>query len=209
MAFLNGLHYELNPNSDPKYSKKSMDSKIADLFNIELKTLINCQCGYSYQKEENSFFMPIPLFSDHKCLFDLRNCFQKLFEKEKMEMKCPGCQKHSLYKQTKIVKFPRNLIFHLQRFQFTGITFKKLDEKVDFPLNLFKLSEFSHISTTPLDYELHAICHHSGSRNGGHYWAYVKYSNKWFKLNDSATQQVSDESEIQERTAYILFYRAK
>ena len=206
MTFLNGLHSDLNRNFNPKFSKKRVDSVIADIFNIESKTKINCECGYNYQKDENSFFMPIPLFSNDRGLFDLRNCFQKLFEKEKMEMKCPKCQKNSLYKQTKISKIPRILIFHLQRFQFTGFTFKKLDEKVDFPLDLFKLSEFS---SEPADYELYAVCHHFGSRNGGHYWVYVKYSNKWFKLNDSATQQVSNESEIKEKTAYILFYRAK
>ena len=138
------------------------------------------------------------------------NAHRDKIEKEKMEMKCPRCQKNSLNKKTKISKFPKNLIFHLQRFHFTGITFKKLDEKVDFPLDLFK-SEFSEISITPpnCDYELYALCHHSGSRNGGHYWAYVKHSNKWFKLNDSATQQVSNESEIKEKTSYILFYREK
>lgn len=200
------MHYDLNKNKELKDVKKNVQSKIADLFNIETKTFITCSnCSFTYEKKENSFFMPIPLFRENN---ELLNCFKKLFEPESMEMSCPECHKTSLSKIMKISKLPHTLIFHFQRFQFTGVTFKKYEEKIDFPLILFDLKAFIAEEVIKKDYELYAVNNHSGSRNYGHYWSYAKVKdqeNKWFCFNDASVTEIN-ESEVINNNSYILFY---
>ena len=191
------------------FSKKNTTSIIVDCFNIEYKNKIICgKCAYEHEKNENSFFMAIPLFPDENGNYELIKCLQKLFEKEKIEMKCPKCQNDSLSKQTTILKYPKTLIFHLQRFLFCGKTFKKLTTEINFPLNLHNLSEFSESKVKVPNYELYAVCNHYGSRNEGHYWAYVKYLDRWFDADDLSVKEV-DKSKIEKNTACILFYESK
>ena len=202
------MHYDLNKNEELKDVKKNVQSKIADLFNIETKTFITCwKCSFIHEKKENSFFLPIPLSPQNNELF---NCFRKLFETESMEMSCPDCHESSLSKNTRISKLPHTLILHFQRFQFTGVTFKKYNEKIDFPLTLFDLNDFT-VEHARKYYELYAVCNHSGTRNYGHYWTYAKvkdHDNKWFSFNDATVTEIK-ESEVLSNSSYILFYREK
>ena len=213
MTFLNGLHQDLNRNEDPK-DLKNLNSKIADIFNIGTKSIIECSnCPYKYERYENTFFLPISLTSENdeneRKSIDLESNFKKLFETEKMQMACPDCKMRSLCKMNKILKFPKTLIFQLQRFQFNGSIYVKSDVKVDFPFNLFDLEEFSESKMVP-EYELYAVCNHTGSKYGGHYFTYskIKELKKWFIFNDSRCNEIS-ETKIRDNSAYILLYELK
>lgn len=59
-------------------------------------------------------------------------------------------------------------------------------------------------------YNLYAAINHQGpSANSGHYIAYVKHDNIWYKCNDSSITQVSSSNAQQEinKDGYILFYQ--
>lgn len=42
--------------------------------------------------------------------------------------------------------------------------------------------------------------------NSGHYYAYVKYQNEWYHLNDDRAKKVTPEV-VAKAKAYLLFYR--
>lgn len=55
-------------------------------------------------------------------------------------------------------------------------------------------------------YSLFALVEHTGSLNFGHYVAYVKVLNEWYKADDSIVTKV-DKREVLNREAYLLFYQ--
>ncbi len=60
-----------------------------------------------------------------------------------------------------------------------------------------------------LNYELNSLCIHSGSLNGGHYYAYCKNykDNQWRQYNDTRVSNSLEESEILNQKPYCLFYK--
>ncbi|NXH11263.1 UBP45 hydrolase, partial [Bucco capensis] len=82
-------------------------------------------------------------------------------------------------KQLLISSVPAVLILHLKRFHQAGLSLRKVNRHVDFPL-ILDLAPFCAASCkNVLDgarvlYSLYGIVEHSGSMRGGHYAAYVK-----------------------------------
>eukprot|EP00397_Hematodinium_sp_SG-2012_P004162 GEMP01004173.1.p1 GENE.GEMP01004173.1~~GEMP01004173.1.p1 ORF type:complete len:1183 (+),score=250.05 GEMP01004173.1:69-3617(+) len=82
-------------------------------------------------------------------------------------------------------QFPRVLSIHLMRFVYDRLTYrrKKLTNDVDIPLRL-DLSEFNSEAGV---YNLAAVCFHTGSGYGGHYYAWTKGpadDDEWIICND-------------------------
>ncbi|XP_028903155.1 ubiquitin carboxyl-terminal hydrolase 45 isoform X1 [Ornithorhynchus anatinus] len=82
-------------------------------------------------------------------------------------------------KQLLISVVPAVLILHLKRFHQAGLSLRKVNRHVDFPLVL-DLAPFSSVAcknapgSGKVLYTLYGIVEHSGSMRGGHYTAYVK-----------------------------------
>ncbi|XP_072854540.2 ubiquitin carboxyl-terminal hydrolase 45 isoform X2 [Pogona vitticeps] len=82
-------------------------------------------------------------------------------------------------KQLLISSVPTVLVLHLKRFHQAGVSLRKVNRHVDFPL-LLDLAPFCSASCkNVMDgekvlYALYGIVEHSGSMRGGHYAAYVK-----------------------------------
>uniref|UniRef100_A0A8C0ECS4 Ubiquitin carboxyl-terminal hydrolase n=1 Tax=Bubo bubo TaxID=30461 RepID=A0A8C0ECS4_BUBBB len=82
-------------------------------------------------------------------------------------------------KQLLISSVPAILILHLKRFHQAGLSLRKVNRHVDFPL-ILDLAPFCAASCknvmdgTRVLYSLYGIVEHSGSMRGGHYAAYVK-----------------------------------
>uniref|UniRef100_A0ACB8GCX5 Ubiquitin carboxyl-terminal hydrolase 45 n=2 Tax=Sphaerodactylus townsendi TaxID=933632 RepID=A0ACB8GCX5_9SAUR len=82
-------------------------------------------------------------------------------------------------KQLLISSVPAVLVLHLKRFHQAGVSLRKVNRHVDFPLVL-DLAPFSSASCKNVTdggkvvYALYGIVEHSGSMRGGHYAAYVK-----------------------------------
>ncbi|KAG8444735.1 hypothetical protein GDO86_009779 [Hymenochirus boettgeri] len=135
-------------------------------------------------------------------------------------------------KQLLISAAPANLILHLKRFYQNGLTLRKINRHVDFPL-ILDLAPFCSancknvLKEKSVLYSLYGIVEHSGSMRGGHYAAYVKIrtpfrkliennnnssgiteslgSSQWVYVSDTHVQMVS-ESRVLTAQAYILFY---
>ncbi|KAL6034337.1 hypothetical protein STEG23_034957, partial [Scotinomys teguina] len=95
-------------------------------------------------------------------------------------------------KQLLISAVPAILILHLKRFHQAGLSLRKVNRHVDFPLTL-DLAPFCAATCKNINvgekvlYGLYGIVEHSGSMRGGHYTAYVKVRVPSRKLLDSMT----------------------
>ena len=59
-----------------------------------------------------------------------------------------------------------------------------------------------------ISYTLIAVAVHIGkSMSLGHYIAYVKREDKWYKCDDSKIHEVSNGNNVLSSDAYLLFYR--
>uniref|UniRef100_A0A8C3KF91 Ubiquitin carboxyl-terminal hydrolase n=1 Tax=Calidris pygmaea TaxID=425635 RepID=A0A8C3KF91_9CHAR len=100
-------------------------------------------------------------------------------------------------KQLLISSVPAVLILHLKRFHQAGLSLRKVNRHVDFPL-ILDLAPFCSASCKNVTdgarvlYSLYGIVEHSGSMRGGHYAAYVKVRTPSKKLLEhiSATKSV-------------------
>ncbi|XP_053143673.1 ubiquitin carboxyl-terminal hydrolase 45 isoform X2 [Hemicordylus capensis] len=82
-------------------------------------------------------------------------------------------------KQLLISSVPPVLVLHLKRFHQAGVSLRKVNRHVDFPLVLDLAPFCSASCKNVMDggkvlYALYGIVEHSGSMRGGHYAAYVK-----------------------------------
>ncbi|XP_006238003.1 ubiquitin carboxyl-terminal hydrolase 45 isoform X3 [Rattus norvegicus] len=95
-------------------------------------------------------------------------------------------------KQLLISAVPAILILHLKRFHQAGLSLRKVNRHVDFPLTLdlapFCAATCKNISVgEKVLYGLYGIVEHSGSMRGGHYTAYVKVRVPSRKLSECIT----------------------
>ncbi|XP_060242039.1 ubiquitin carboxyl-terminal hydrolase 45 isoform X3 [Meriones unguiculatus] len=95
-------------------------------------------------------------------------------------------------KQLLISAVPAILILHLKRFHQAGLSLRKVNRHVDFPLTLdlapFCAATCKNISVgEKVLYGLYGIVEHSGSMRGGHYTAYVKVRVPSRKLSEYIT----------------------
>ena len=124
-------------------------------------------------------------------------------------------------KWIQIQSLPRTLTLHLKRFRSTGRRVHKIDEHVPFPMTLeispfvcppgepkahfTELDDLTSSSAPSEMLRLYALVEHEGSFSGGHYIAYVRLGEVWYKMSDSAVTHV-DAAFILERQAFLLFY---
>ena len=56
-------------------------------------------------------------------------------------------------------------------------------------------------------YRLYGVVEHQGSFSGGHYVAFVRLGNEWYRMSDSTVTQVP-EADALGAQAFLLFYEA-
>jgi len=135
-----------------------------------------------------------------------------------------------------VARTPRALTLHLKRFRWVGSKVHKVDAFVRFPLQLdlspyacadtpvAHFTDLENHSSAPsaeaaaqqvpevpmqvpeVPMELYGVVQHEGSFEGGHYVAFVKLGDEWFKMNDSVVICV-DEEQVLHAEAFMLFYR--
>ena len=67
--------------------------------------------------------------------------------------------------------------------------FEKIRKPVSFPLEGLKLTARPHGIPFEHSYNLRAFIVHTGSAEGGHYYAYVRYDNQWYRADDNAIRK--------------------
>jgi len=175
-------------------------SRIYNLDKELLSTNYDPICYHSIpipNKEDVNIYDCFDLFTTMELMEDEENLYY--YEKEKEYIKC--------YKQIKFWSLPKVLIIVLKRFMNNG---NKINSKVDFPLKNLNLSKYCvGYKKNNNIYDLIAVSNHTGSLQGGHYYAYCKMNDdKWYNFNDN-TVTTLDEDNIVSSKAYCLFYKKK
>jgi ubiquitin C-terminal hydrolase len=143
----------------------------------------------------------------------LNDCLNNFFGKEKLDSDFyeeTSKKKVSASREFRIVKVPKYLIIVLKRFKNNHSFFTKINSIVTMPIVNLDISDYC------IGYEkfncrlnLKAVGLHTGSLNGGHYFAYCKNTNnKWYECNDSTVREIDiyDEKDNLFRNGYILIY---
>lgn len=166
-----------------------------------------------------------PKYKRDMGLYDLIDFFtaeEKLHVQEKYF--CSKCKMNvKAIKKMDISKLPSILIINLKRFKYDIMKMKrrmnidntytltqenvteKNESLINFPEEL-NLERYCNAKDT--NYELYAICYHTGKISSGHYTAICKIvGKKWIKFDDRIVSNYNDN--IVNSNAYILFYRNK
>ncbi|XP_029800158.1 ubiquitin carboxyl-terminal hydrolase 45 isoform X4 [Suricata suricatta] len=158
---------------------------------------------------DNKFTSVELLMGNNKLLCE--NCTEKKqkYRKETIsaEKKAEGVYTNAR-KQFLISAVPAILILHLKRFHQAGLSLRKVNRHVDFPL-ILDLAPFCSATCKNVNvgdkvlYGLYGIVEHSGSMRGGHYTAYVKVRAPSRKLLEHITgkKNVPDMKEPGNETA--------
>ena len=207
--------------------KNKYRSIISDLFYGIMETKSKCQgCGNIKYNFQVYSFLEFPLEQVNKyCLIkgqrnnsqsnnknpdvNLYECFNYYGNVELMkgdnQMFCNICQRNcdALY-STNLYSLPNYLIINLNRGK--GAIYEC---KINYPekLNLLNFVTFQDGGNTY--FELYSVISHIGpSSMSGHFVAYCKYENKWYKYNDSFVTPCTKKNEYNDGMPYILFYKA-
>ena len=93
----------------------------------------------------------------------------------------------------------------------TGMRYKKVTSKIDFPF-ILNLKKYKLINKKGEDsnYMLYSVINHIGSFDSGHYYTYSrniksKLDSNWYKFNDERVS-LMNETDVISSNAYILFY---
>ncbi len=67
----------------------------------------------------------------------------------------------------------------------------------------------AHLQDVAPVYDLYAVSNHFGGLGGGHYTAYCRMDDDGWHCFDDSHVSPADESSVQSKAAYLLFYRRR
>lgn len=150
----------------------------------------------------NILTLPIPPRKQRVTLYD---CFQEFMTPEEIDGWIGTAMPETgrkIEKKVSLWKLPNILIIQLKRFT---NQFSKNNAFVDFQLQINLESYCLGYDRSNANYVLYAVGHHTGTLNGGHYFATCKNNGKWYLFNDSHVSEIPV-SQVFSPSAYCLFY---
>lgn len=144
----------------------------------------------------------------------LYDCLDSFFSIEKIDdpVQVEGyTERLHIKREFKIIRIPKYFIIVLKRFKENNGFFKKMNNPITFPFMSLDISQYCiGYDKTGSIMDLKCIGLHTGSLQGGHYFAYCKHINgKWYEYNDSSCNEINIEKERRQglfQNAYILIY---
>nr|XP_014426662.1 ubiquitin carboxyl-terminal hydrolase 45 [Pelodiscus sinensis] len=185
--------FSLSNNSVFSVEKSPLSQNPQNAFQTLSQSYITSSKECSVQSCLYQFTSVELLMGNNKLLCE--NCTER---KQKYQKKTHTTEKKTegLYtnarKQLLISTVPAILVLHLKRFHQAGLSLRKVNRHVDFPL-ILDLAPFCSASCknvtdkTRVLYTLYGIVEHNGSMRGGHYAAYVKVRTASKKLLEHIT----------------------
>ncbi|XP_073192942.1 ubiquitin carboxyl-terminal hydrolase 45 isoform X1 [Lepidochelys kempii] len=193
----------VNESEEPISEDPSLSLSNNSVFSVE-KSPLSQSPQNAFQTLSQSYITSSKECSVQSCLYQFtstellmgnnkllcENCTER---KQKYQNKTHTTEKKTegLYtnarKQLLISAVPAILVLHLKRFHQAGLSLRKVNRHVDFPL-ILDLAPFCSASCKNVTdaarvlYTLYGIVEHSGSMRGGHYAAYVKVRTPCKKL---------------------------
>ena len=205
------------------------------IFGGYFRSQLHCsKCGYKSNTYDPFLDLALEVSKSH--LDSLAAAFKEFTRKEILDSnnrwKCSNCKKLVCpTKHLSVFRPPLSLCIHLKRFCFGDSGFhrggwgyghrhgkglsmmgnggSKITKKIDFPAHLSLPLSDGRVC----EYLLTGIIVHIGnSATTGHYTAFVKQpgeSNRWYHMDDSYVETVSEKTVLKQRDAYVLFYSRK
>ena len=188
------------------------NKRLSSLFDGLLESAVTCQtCGRASLTRDRYMDLSLDINDPDICTLD-----DALYEYTKTEVLeadnavfCPKCnKKRSVTKGLRLATAPSILVCHLKRFAFDKYgRLLRLHKKIKFDESL-EIGEFmSNLNKArPPPYDLVGILVHQGHTcASGHYLAFVKKNDEWYKCNDSVVTKV-DQATVFDQQAYIMMY---
>ncbi|KAL1956215.1 hypothetical protein VTO42DRAFT_7562 [Malbranchea cinnamomea] len=185
-----------------------------------LRSTVTCnQCGNSSRTEDPIMDLSLAFQIQRKkkvlgapdAAPTLDGCLASYTAEEQLsptDYTCSECGAKGATKQLKLKKLPVILCMQLKRFDTSRAVSEKVDTKVSFPLAINMLPYTTRPwsrDKSDYDYDLLSVVVHLGDIDSGHYLAYCRQGEQWFKFNDDRVTLV-DEIEVMGADAYLLFY---
>jgi len=189
-------------------------------------------CGY----KSNTYDPFLDLALEVNKSSTLMSALSQFMKKETLDAankwKCSGCNRHvCATKQLTVFRPPLSLVVQLKRFVYGGQGmfsphkngfYGKFSKNGASRSKIQKPIDFSTALELPLsdgrrcEYYLTGIIIHEGSSaNSGHYTACVRKPSsdhsrdEWYHMDDGSVTKVSENSVLQQKNAYVLFYSRK
>ena len=161
---------------------------------------------------DSNFILNIPLKDN--VTQSLENCID-LYLKDNLLIGENGLRDEKTGERCDIIQktlfwnLPEILIIGLKRFSYDGR--RKNCSLIKFPIEQLNMNKYVYnYKKDNYNYELYAVCNHSGRLNGGHYTSYVKLSNgDWYHFNDATISKITNQDSVISPKAYCLFYKKK
>lgn len=158
------------------------------------KKILKClKCNNKREVKTN--FTSFNLYISDKNI-NLQTSFLETLSKEVLDgIECEYCKtKEKTEVKNKIVKWPQNLVFIINRYSLDG----KINESFDYT----KFIELS-IDGKIIKYSLYGIVNHYGMSNSGHYTFIKLESNSYIEIDDS---NVKNTQNYKSNNNYMLIY---
>lgn len=143
----------------------------------------------------------------------LYDSLAKFFEKEILESKYydeKNKQYIDAYRQIKLMRVPKYCIIVLKRYKNQIGNLFKSNSMITFPIDNLDLTPYSDgYDKIECTLNLVSVGCHSGSLNGGHYYAICKHKNKkWYRYDDETVTEfnLNSDKNILFKDGYILIY---
>ncbi|EAY08920.1 Clan CA, family C19, ubiquitin hydrolase-like cysteine peptidase [Trichomonas vaginalis G3] len=203
-------------NLETKLTKAGRKDEISQMFRGKMQKVIKAvDCPYVSTKDD--YFYDITLTVDgYKTLEESLESLFASFEYSDYNTESEYGRR-TVSVSDKLVELPPILFFHLSRFVYDNFgNISKLNSRFEFPKEL-DLSKYIEDSL----YELTGVLVHSGSVNGGHYYAFLKPTEepKWYRFDDSLVTLEKEDAAIRDNfgsneryggtSAYYLIYTKK
>ena len=190
------------------------NKKLSSLFDGLLESAVTCQtCHRTSITRDRYMDLSLDIQGD---IQDLTGALHHFTQTELLDehnrVSCSRCRtKQIVSKGLRLATAPTVLVCHLKRFAFDiyGRT-TRLSKHVKYPLRL-EIGDFMSRAnqSKPPPYELVGVLVHAGKRcESGHYLAFIKCGDCWYKANDEVVTKVSLDIVLRQQ-AYILFYEVE
>ena len=186
-------------------------SLLADeIFSISYESSVVCsECTFMSTTEERLDMLPLQPSRS------IQESVNKFLEVELLQganrYNCPLCQSpQEATIQKQISRCGNVLICHLKRFgNFLDNTYKDCSHFQCLPAGRGTLAvpvSVEGVISFSKQYTLVATINHSGKLQNGHYWAFIKSGDCWYKCNDTSVVKVR-QSELNNSSSYILVFK--
>ncbi|XP_038970850.1 ubiquitin carboxyl-terminal hydrolase 21-like isoform X2 [Phoenix dactylifera] len=180
------------------------DSLIKQVFGGRAISRLRCSdCGHVSDTFESLLDLSLGIDG----MASLTEALESYTKVEMLEpSECDGCHaKVPKEKQLKLDQAPQVALFHLKRFKMDGAGVCKINNLVEFPLDL-DLQPFLSSPQDELNYDLYAVVVHHGNMDRGHYFSFIRSSQSSWHLMDDADVARCSAMQVLNMPAYMLFY---